>query len=198
MMLRLARVYALSGALCLSASAWAAPGDPAQGQAKAQALACVACHGEAGQSSQAGVPHLAAQPPLSIFYQLLQFRDQRRRGGGMEAIAANLSEQDMRDLAAYFSQLPAPKGQPFADAALVRQGEQLAQAQFCSSCHDNQLQGQKHVPRLAGQRADYFLPQLQHLHSGERADMDGTMASAAASLSPADMAALSAYAQTLN
>jgi cytochrome c553 len=144
------------------------------------------------------VPHLAAQPPLSIFYQLLQFRDQRRLGGGMEAIAAQLSEQDMRDLAAHFARLPAPKGQPLTQPSLASQGEQLAQAQFCSSCHGQHLQGQKHVPRLAGQRADYFLTQLQHLHSGERADMDGTMASAAKALSPEEMAALSAYAQSLD
>ncbi len=178
----------------IATTAWAAP-DAVAGQAKAQV--CGACHGEKGVSNIPGVPHLAAQPQLSIFYQLLQFRDQRRKGGGMEAIAASLSEQDMRDIAAHYAAQAAPQPQTDGDAQKIARGQQIAQQQYCSSCHGAQLQGQKHVPRLSGQSTAYFVAQLRNLRSGERADMDGTMASAARSLTDEEIEAMAAYARSL-
>jgi len=172
----------------------AAP-DAIAGKEKAQL--CAACHGEKGVSSIPGTPHLAAQPPLSIFYQLLQFRDQRRKGGGMEAIASTLSEQDMRDIAAHYASQPAPAPHAGGDAAKIVRGQQIAQQQYCSSCHGAQLQGQKHVPRLSGQSTEYFVAQLRNLRSGARADMDGTMASAARSLTDEEIEAMAVYARSL-
>ena len=177
-----------------SVASHAAP-DAVAGNAKAQM--CAACHGESGVSSLPGFPHLAAQPQLSIFYQLLQFRDQRRKGGGMEAIAASLSEQDMRDIAAHYAALPPPPALAGGDAAQIARGQQIAQQQYCSSCHGAQLQGQKHVPRLAGQSGEYFVTQLRNLRSGARADMDGTMASAARSLTDEEIEAMAAYTRSL-
>jgi cytochrome c553 len=174
--------------------AWAAP-DAIAGKDKAQL--CAACHGENGVSSIPGTPHLAAQPPLSVFYQLLQFRDQRRKGGGMEAIAATLSEQDMRDIAAHYAAQPAPPAHTGGDAQKLTRGQQIAQQQYCSSCHGAQLQGQKHVPRLSGQSTEYFITQLRNLRSGARADMDGTMASAARSLTDEEIEAMATYARSL-
>lgn len=173
---------------------WAAP-DAVAGKAKAQL--CAACHGENGISAIPGTPHLAAQPALSIFYQLLQFRDQRRKGGGMEAIAATLNEQDMRDIAAHYASLPAPAPQSGGDEGKIARGQQIAQQQYCSSCHGAQLQGQKHVPRLSGQSSEYFIAQLRNLRSGARADMDGTMASAARSLTDEEIEAMAVYARSL-
>lgn len=174
--------------------AWAAP-DAIAGKDKAQV--CAACHGEKGVSSITGTPHLAAQPSLSIFYQLLQFRDQRRKGSGMEAIAATLSEQDMRDIAAHYASQAAPPPHPGGDAEKITRGQQIAQQQYCSSCHGAQLQGQKHVPRLSGQSPEYFVTQLRNLRSGARADMDGTMASAARSLTDEEIEAMAVYARSL-
>ncbi|PUE58743.1 hypothetical protein B9Z44_03520 [Limnohabitans curvus] len=181
-------------AACAVPHAWAAP-DAVAGKAKAQL--CAACHGENGVSSIPDTPHLAAQPPLSIFYQLLQFRDQRRKGGGMEVIATTLTEQDMRDIAAHYATLPAPAPQAGGDAQKIARGQQIAQQQYCSSCHGAQLQGQKHVPRLSGQSHTYFVTQLRNLRSGARADMDGTMASAARSLTDEEIDAMAAYARSL-
>ena len=178
----------------LSAQVWAAP-DAIAGKAKAQV--CSTCHGENGISAAAGTPHLAAQPPLSIFYQLLQFRDQRRKGGGMETVVASLSEQDMRDIAAHYSAQTPPSPHTGGDAAKISQGRDIAQQQYCSSCHGAQLQGQKHVPRLSGQSAEYFVTQLRNLRSGARADMDGTMASAARSLTDEEIEAMATYAGSL-
>lgn len=180
--------------ILLTPTAWAAP-DAVAGKEKAKV--CAACHGESGVASIPGVPHLAAQPQLSIFYQLLQFRDQRRKGGGMEAIASSMSEQDMRDIAAHYASLPAPTPHAGGDAQKIARGQQIAQQQYCASCHGAQLQGQKHVPRLSGQASDYFVTQLRNLRSGVRADMDGTMASAARSLTDEEIEAMAVYARSL-
>ena len=174
--------------------AWSAP-DAVAGKAKAQV--CNACHGELGISAVPGVPHLAAQPPLSVFYQLLQFREQRRKGGGMEVTVAQLSDTDMRDIAAHYAALPAPPAQAGGDAGKIARGQVIAQQQYCSSCHGAQLQGQKHVPRLSGQSSEYFSHQLRNLRSGARADMDGTMGSAARSLTDEEIEAMAVYAASL-
>lgn len=186
--------------LVLLAGAWAlqvqAAPDAALGRSKAQL--CFACHGEQGIAVQPAVPHLAAQPALSLFYQMVQFRNQQRKGGGMETLVAGLSDADMRDIAAWFASQRPPPGQGGAQAERVARGQALSQQQFCSSCHGARLQGQKHVPRLAGQAQDYFLTQLRNIRSGARVDMDGTMGSAARGLSDEDIEALAAYAASLD
>jgi len=115
----------------------------------------------------------------------------------MEAIAATLSEQDMRDIAAHYASMPAPAPVAGGQPEKIARGQQIAQQQYCSSCHGAQLQGQKHVPRLSGQSSEYFVAQLRNLRSGARADMDGTMASAARSLTDEEIEAMAAYARSL-
>ena len=180
--------------LVLSGPTWAAP-DAVAGKLKAQL--CVSCHGAEGISNMAGTPHLAAQPPLSVFYQLIQFRNQQRKSDAMQAIAANMSDQDMRDIAAWYASLPAPPAHSGSETALLERGQQIAQQQFCASCHGAKLEGQKHVPRLAGQASEYFTQQLKNFRSGERAGMDGTMASAARSLTDEEIQAMAIYSRSL-
>ena len=174
---------------------FAAPPDAVAGKAKAQM--CFACHGENGISSSAEIPNLAAQPSLSITYQLIQFRGQQRKGGGMEGISMALSDQDMRDIAAYYSALPPPPAKS-GNAEKIAKGAQISSTQYCNSCHGAQLKGQKHIARLAGQSQEYLVTQLKNIRSGSRIDMDGTMGSAARGLSDEDIEALAAYAASLN
>ena len=174
---------------------FAAPPDAIAGKAKAQM--CFACHGENGISSSAEIPNLAAQPPLSITYQLIQYRGQQRKGGGMEGISMALSDQDIRDIAAYYAALPPPPAKP-GNAEKIAKGAQISGTQYCNSCHGPQLQGQKHIARLAGQSQEYLVTQLKNIRSGSRIDMDGTMGSAARGLSDEDIEALAAYAASLN
>ena len=141
----------------------AAPPDAIAGKAKAQM--CFACHGENGLSVAKDIPNLAAQPPLSITYQLIQFRGEQRKGGGMEAITQALSDQDMRNIAAYFSALPPPPAQS-GNADKIANGQQIAGTQYCNSCHGSQLQGQKHIARLAGQSPEYLMTQLKAIRTG--------------------------------
>ena len=160
----------------------AAPGignaaDIAAGKLKAQT--CVACHGAAGLSTVSTFPSLAGQPSLFIVYQLIQFRGNQRVFAPMNAVAAGMSDTDMRDLGAYFASLPGPVGATGGDPARIAEGQRISDASHCQSCHTADLRGQKQVPRLAGQHADYLKAQLKGLRDGTRMDIDGSMASAA-------------------
>ena len=65
------------------------------------------------------------------------------------------------------------------------------------TCHGAELHGQQHIPRLAGQRADYLKAQLLGFKAQTRFDMDGNMTSAAQPLTAADVEALASYLSTL-
>jgi cytochrome c553 len=68
------------------------------------------CHGARGLS-QADSPNLAGQYPVAIYKQLVDFRTGARASAVMAPLVANLSEADMRDLAAYYAYLPRPSDQ---------------------------------------------------------------------------------------
>lgn len=87
----------------LAAGAALAGGDPAAGKAKA--AVCVGCHGANGISTNPLWPNLAGQKAPYIVKQLKAFRAGTRQDPLMGPIAKNLSDQDMEDLAAYFSGL---------------------------------------------------------------------------------------------
>jgi cytochrome c553 len=165
--------------------------DAAAGKAKSQT--CMACHGANGISTVPTIPSLAAQQPLFILYQLIQYREKRRASPEMNAIASTLSDTDMRDLAAYYAALPPPAPVTGLDPAKLETGRLLSERNHCQSCHMADLRGQKHVPRLAGQHVDYTKSQLLGLRNGTRADIDGNMASAAQGLTDADIEALSQF-----
>jgi cytochrome c553 len=186
--------WALAAGLVLAATGAHAAGDAAAGEAKAQV--CVQCHGVAGNSPDPLVPSLAGQPPLYVQYQLIQFREERRRDERMSPFAAKLTDADTKDLAAYFSkQSPAPpQAQP--DAAKAEAGKAVAQANHCNSCHMPDFRGQQHIARLAGQHEAYLLKELRGFKTGARPDIDGSMASAAQPLSDADIVNVAHYLAT--
>lgn len=180
---------ALVIAFLLCADAVAA--DAAAGKAKAQV--CVACHGEGGNSANPQVPSLAGQPAQMIATQLYQFREGNRKNEQMSPIAANLSNAEMNDLAAYFASLEAALPKHRTSAQNAELGPQLARKLNCTQCHGAALRGQQHIPRLAGQQADYLRTQLKLFKASQRADMDGNMTSAAQALSDKDIDVLVDY-----
>lgn len=78
--------------------------DPAAGREKA--AVCSACHGENGISVSADIPNLAGQKHQYLLTQLMAFRDDKRANPLMKAMASQLSDADMENLAAHFSSLP--------------------------------------------------------------------------------------------
>ena len=96
---------ALALALLLAATAPspAQAGDPVAG--KALSATCVACHGVNGISPNPAWPNLAGQKEQYLIIQLTALRDGERRNELMSPIAMNLSDDDIENLAAYFSSL---------------------------------------------------------------------------------------------
>jgi cytochrome c553 len=78
-----------------------AKGDPAAGKQKAQV--CEACHGPDGKSVAPTYPHLAGQYESYLIKALADYRAGRRSNPIMAPMAANLSDQDIEDLAAWFA-----------------------------------------------------------------------------------------------
>src|ERR1041384_7338545 len=80
----------------------------AAGKAKSQA--CAACHGPDGNATIPGTPSLAGQPTFFTHWQLIKFRDGRRKDEQMSPFAANLTDDDMGALAAFYAaQAPRPR-----------------------------------------------------------------------------------------
>ena len=176
-------------------SAQALAADPAAGETKPKT--CVTCHGANGNSTNAAYPSLAAQTPLYIFYQLIQFREGRRTNVQMNSFAEKLSDDDMQDIAAYFSAQKFTGSETKIDAAKIEAGKSIAAKNHCASCHMPNYSGQNHSPRLAGLHADYLLTHLRGFKTGARQDIDGTMASAAQPLSEKDMLDVAGYLASL-
>ena len=193
---RLARGTAAAAVLAvslplISCAEAAAGADIEAGRQKAQV--CVACHGPEGNSANPVMPTLAGQPAQFISIELFQFREGNRKDPQMTPMAANLTNADMNDLAAYFSaQQPRPPSHK-TDPANAATAAKLAQQFNCVQCHGKALLGQQHIPRLAGQQFEYLKMQLRGFKAQTRADLDGNMTSAAQALSENDIDALVDY-----
>jgi len=97
-------------AVLASALALPAQADVAAGKAKARA--CAVCHGVLGLATAPETPHLAGQPERYLSEQLKAYRNGKRSHAVMSVIAKPLSDDDIRDLAAWFSSLQVEVKQP--------------------------------------------------------------------------------------
>ena len=87
----------------------------------------------------------------------------------MQPIVEQLSNEDIRNLGAYYASLPPPKTpKPDDDPELSSKGAQAAAAGAAPSCHNDNYAGTKAVARLAGQREEYLVKALRDYKSGER------------------------------
>lgn len=170
----------------LAAAAPAA--DLEAGRRKAQA--CAGCHGPDGNATIPGTPSLAGQPVYFTHWQLIKYRDGRRKDPQMSPLAEKLDDADMADLAAFYAAQP-PRARPAApDAARVAAGRRLAETHHCTSCHRPGLTGQQQAARLAGQDFDYLLRLLRGFKAKTAADLDGTMTVAAQPLQDDEIVSL--------
>jgi cytochrome c553 len=91
-------------ALALASAPLFAGGNATNGSAKA--AACVACHGKDGNAVDPQYPRLAGQYNEYIQQALHEYKDGRRGNAVMKGFVGNLSDQDIEDIAAYFSSMP--------------------------------------------------------------------------------------------
>ncbi|HEY5138595.1 MAG TPA: cytochrome c [Methylococcales bacterium] len=152
-----------------------------------KAANCMGCHGSKGKSSSAQWPNLAAQQSTYIINQLNAFKSGARNNTMMQSIAANLSDDDINNLAAYYSSQPAVSAG--GDPDLAKSGQ--TKATMCLGCHGSSAEGNGQFPRLAGQHPEYLVKQLSNFKEGVR--KNGHMQAVAGTLSEDDMKALAAY-----
>jgi cytochrome c553 len=153
-----------------------------------KAAPCAACHGPDGNATIPGTPSLAGQPVYFTHWQLIKFRDGRRKDAQMSPFAQNLSDTDMADLAAYYeAQQSRPRPPASTDPAKAAAGKQLADLHHCSSCHRPGFTGQQQAARLAGQDSGYLLKLLRGFKAKTASDLDGTMTVAAQPLTDEDI-----------
>jgi len=166
--------------------------DIAAGKAKAEM--CVGCHGENGISEMENTPSLAAQPDQFIQWQLVFFRAGTRKNEQMQPIVEQLSNEDIRNLGAYYASLPPPKPKPDDNPDLSKKGAQAAVGRRCASCHSDSYAGTKAVARVAGQREDYLVKALKDYKTSARSGgAMAAMAEVAFSLSEEEIEALAHY-----
>ena len=189
----LLRAAALGGAALLTQTVFAA--DIEAGRKKAET--CVACHGANGNSTNPIWPSLAGQPAQFISTQLYFYREGNRKDALMSPLAANLSNTDMNDLAAYFSAQKPSTAPARIAAEKAAAGQQVATEFKCNVCHGAALMGVQHIPRLAGQQAEYLRTQLKGFKAQTRFDMDGNMTSATRLLTPEHIDLLADYLASL-
>jgi cytochrome c553 len=188
---RLAGAAVIAATLAVTAPLPSSAADVEAGRRKAEA--CGSCHGADGNATQAGVPSLAGQPTMYTHWQLLKFRDGRRRDPLMSPFAAPLGDDDMADLAAYYAAQPPRPRAASIDPAKAQAGRQLAEQHHCTSCHRPDLAGHQQVPRLAGQDFAYLLKLLRGFKAQTASDLDGTMTMAAQPLGEEDIDRLVHY-----
>lgn len=192
------------GMAVLACTAGAEPlidGDSKAGQKKA--AVCAACHGATGNSASAQFPKLAGQGAPYIYQQLKLFKSGKRDNAIMQAQAAGLSEQDMKDLAAYYAAQqikPGVVAKPElaqAGAVIYHGGKPEAGVPACSGCHGPSGQGNPaaRYPRISGQHAQYIAQELTAYRTGERGGYPRAevMQGVTRGLTNADIKALAAY-----
>lgn len=162
---------------------------------KVTAEACIGCHGRTGVSIIEYIPSLAGQPDLYVQWQLVFFRAGTRQNAMMKPIVDALSNEDIRNLGAYFASLP-PMHNKRADPdpALSRKGAEAAAGRRCASCHTDSFAGTKATARLAGQREEYLIKALNDYKEGARTGGGvAAMADIAVALSAEEVTALAHY-----
>jgi cytochrome c553 len=181
-----------------------AQGDAGAGQAKS--ALCGSCHGVDGNSPLAMNPKLAGQSARYMVKQLQDFKSGARAGAIMASMVLSLSDQDMEDIAAWYSsQQPTIQG---ADPELIELAERLYRAgnseiavAACSACHSPTGKGNAPAgfPSLSGQHAEYTLQQLKDFRSGVRQNDGGEMMRTVVErLTDKELEALASYVSGLN
>jgi len=202
------RTCALAVGLVLAAAS-----AHAQDADKAQSIAsqvCAACHAADGNSIGPANPKIAGQFPEYLHKQLVDFKAQAgkkpaRENPVMSSMVANLSEADMKNLAAYYGgQKLKPAAAADKDLAasgqkLWRGGNAQAGVPACAGCHGPTGAGiPAQYPRVAGQYAEYLAAQLRAFKDGGRAnDPNGMMRGVASRMSEREIKAVAEYAAGL-
>ena len=181
--------------------------DPVKGQTTA--AMCVACHNADGNSMISTYPKLAGQHAEYLLKQLRNFKSGERANPVMAGMSAPLSDDDMRNVAAWFasqaqkSDVAKNKETIEVGQKLYRSGDQAKGLPACAACHGPAGAGiPVQYPRLAGQFADYTAAQLKAFRAagsdpkdtaGRANDSNKAMRSVAVKMTDAEIKAVADY-----
>lgn len=161
------------------------------------ALSCTMCHGARGVSAS-DVPNLAGQYGEVLYKQLLDYKFGQRSHALMQGLAQQLSDQDIRDLAAFYAQLPRPAAAApdVAPPPLVTVGQPLRNIAPCASCHGG-IDRKLGSPWLEGMPDAYLSAQLQAFAAGTRRnDAHAVMRNIARQMTPQEIQATAHFYST--
>ena len=167
-------MLAVPAAMAAEPAKTAAKPDLAKGQATSTTV-CAACHTSDGSRGSPANPILQGQHPEYLVKQLAEYKSGKRANAIMTGMASALSEDDMKNVAAFYAGKQAKPG--FAkNKELVALGEKIYRGGIaersvpaCAACHSPTGAGiPAQYPRMAGQHADYTEAQLVAFHGGVR------------------------------
>jgi len=163
---------------------------------KELAQTCASCHTAASE-----YPHLDGQLATYTYRQLQDYKNGNRKHAVMSGMTQGLSDQDMADLAAWYSKQTPMAGSGGVDdpTGVAFKGDSQRMEPPCSSCHGGDGQGEKvDTPRLAGQNAAYLENTLLAYKAGARAnDIYHRMRLIAEKLSDQEIKQLAEYYSTV-
>ena len=200
-------VVALAALFASSVMAEEAKGPAKPDLAKGATISstvCAACHTADGSRGIPTNPILQGQHPDYLVKQLGEFKSGKRDNAVMKPMASTLSDDDMRNVAAFYASKTAKPGQSKVKAT-VGLGQQIWRGGIaeknvpaCAGCHGPAGAGiPAQYARLGGQHAEYVSAELGLFRSGKRANSP-QMATIAARMSDAEIAAVSDYVEGLN
>ncbi|MGR6034177.1 MAG: c-type cytochrome [Candidatus Nitrosoglobus sp.] len=203
MMLKCFAVAAACILFAASSSAALVAGDPEAGKAKT--TPCQSCHGPDGNSPNPEWPNLAGQNASYLKKQLQDFKSGARKNPIMSSIAAALSDEDIANLAVYYSSQTISEGTTPEEyfklgQDLFRQGDKESGVPACMACHGPSGDGNPAAawPRLSGQNAKYVENQLKAYRSSERTnDLNKMMQGVAKKITDEEITAISHYVSGL-
>ncbi|MBU2919529.1 MAG: cytochrome c553 [Psychrosphaera sp.] len=203
--------FTLTMLVGLIGSAQATEGNAEAGKTKS--ATCAACHGADGNAAVAIYPKIAGQHAGYIYKQLKEFKlgmtssgKEGRYDPVMSGMAAPLSDQDMKDVAAYFASQTMSSGSTPEDVVevgqdLYRGGDMERGIPACLACHGPRGVGHSLAgfPKISFQHPDYIKAQLEKFRDGTRTnDMNGMMRDIAVKLTDKDIEILSKYMSGLH
>jgi cytochrome c553 len=194
-------VVALFSSMAVSAAEPAAPAKPDLGKGQAiSTQVCAACHTVDGSRGSPANPIIQGQFPEYIAKQLHEFKSGARKNPVMSGMAAPLSDDDIRNVAAFYGSKATAKPGFSKLKDSVALGEKIYRGGIleksvpaCAGCHGPAGSGiPAQYPRLAGQHSDYTEGQLNAFRSGARAN-GPMMVSIAARMSDKEIKAVADY-----
>lgn len=138
--------------------------DVKAGEEKAQL--CLFCHKP--NFSAGAIPLLAGQTREYLYKQMKDFKEKKRPSSFMQMNVANLTDQDMRDIANYFSSRELIRESFRLDAEKIARGKSKAEVLECASCHMEDFSGKMEVPNLVAIDPSYIASQIEAFSAGQR------------------------------